>query len=306
VKVDQKAIRVVTLGCSKNVVDSEALLAHLKRADRPLVEDDEDAGTIIINTCGFIEAAKQESIDAIIEAVEQKKRGEVGRVVVMGCLSERFREELRREIPEVDSFFGSNDLPRVLADLGIDYRKELLGERFLTTPSHFAYLKISEGCDRPCSFCAIPLMRGGHRSKPLPEIVHEASLLAAKGVRELIIIAQDTTSYGIDTGGDERLADVLRAVEKVDGLEWIRLMYAYPAKFPEDVLEMFSHSKKLCRYLGYADPAYFRFSPSLDASRYHAARDTRTDRTDPRDAPRHGVANNLDRWVSERNGRRFS
>lgn len=242
-------IHVVTLGCSKNLVDSEALLGQLKLSRAPLTDDVDAAGTIVINTCGFIEAAKQESIDAILEAVERKKRGEVGRVVVMGCLSERFRNELRTEIPDVDSYFGSNDMPAVLADLGVDYRKELVGERLLTTPSHFAYLKISEGCDNPCSFCAIPLMRGGHRTKPMDQVVAEARGLARKGVKELIIIGQDTTYYGLDANGERGLYDLIGRLNEVDGIEWIRLMYAYPAKFPMRLLDAFGDFPKLVRYI---------------------------------------------------------
>ena len=242
-------ITVVTLGCSKNVVDSEALLAQLQGNGIPLAEEVGGGGTVVINTCGFIEAAKQESIDAILEAVEKKKRGEVGRIVVMGCLSERFREDLRREIPDVDAYFGSNELPRVVADLGGDFRRELLGERMLTTPRHFAYLKVSEGCDHPCSFCAIPLMRGGHRTKPMEDVLREAGLLANKGVKELILIGQDTTSYGLDLYGSRRLAALLEALQAIEGPEWIRLMYAYPSKFPLDVLDAFARSPKMCRYL---------------------------------------------------------
>ncbi len=242
-------IHVVTLGCSKNLVDSEALLGQLKLNNAPLTNDVDAAATVVINTCGFIEAAKQESIDAILEAVERKKRGEIGRIVVMGCLSERFRKELRAEIPEVDSYFGSNELPAVLADLGIDYKKELVGERLLTTPSHFAYLKISEGCDNPCSFCAIPLMRGGHRTKPMDAVLSEARQLARKGVKELIIIGQDTTYYGIDASGERNLYDLLGRLNEVDGIEWIRLMYAYPAKFPLRLLDAFHDFPKLVRYI---------------------------------------------------------
>ena len=242
-------IHVVTLGCSKNLVDSEALLGQLKLSNAKLTADVDAAGTVVINTCGFIEAAKQESIDAILEAVERKKRGEIQRVVVMGCLSERFKKELRVEIPDVDSYFGSNDMPAVLADLGIDYRKELVGERLLTTPSHFAYLKISEGCDNPCSFCAIPLMRGGHRTKPMDQVVAEARQLALKGVKELIVIGQDTTYYGLDAGGERTLYDLMQRLQDIEGIEWIRLMYAYPAKFPMRLLDAFGDFPKLVRYI---------------------------------------------------------
>ena len=248
VAAGSQKISVVTLGCSKNVVDSEALLAQLNTRRVRLVGVDE-AETVVINTCGFIEAAKQESIDAIVEAVEKKKRGEIRRIVVMGCLSERFRKELAAEIPDVDSYFGSDQIPEVLAALGVDYRRELVGERLLTTPSHFAFLKISEGCDNPCSFCAIPLMRGLHRSKPEKEVLREAALLARKGVKELIVIGQDTTSYGLDLRGERRLAALLGELQAIDGVEWIRLMYAYPARFPPDLLEAFAAYPKLCRYL---------------------------------------------------------
>lgn len=246
---EQSKINVVTLGCPKNLVDSEYLLGQLKHTNVQLVARADDADTVIINTCGFIKDAKQESIDAILEAVGKKNRGELKKIVVMGCLSERFKKDLAAEIPEVDSFFGTNQLRDVLKNLGVDYKSKLLGERFLTTPSHFAYIKISEGCDNPCSFCAIPLMRGQHRSKPIDEVVHEARLLAEKGVKELIIIAQDTTYYGMDLYGKRQLAKLLGELHDIDGIEWIRLMYAYPAKFPLDVLEAFHKYPKLCRYI---------------------------------------------------------
>jgi ribosomal protein S12 methylthiotransferase len=242
-------VNVVTLGCPKNIVDSEFLLGQLNHADVQLVNDADEADTIVINTCGFIQDAKQESIDAILEAVEKKKQGIVKKIVVMGCLSERFKNELAAEIPEVDSFFGTNQLIGVLGSLGINYKTDLLGERLLTTPSHYAYLKISEGCDNPCSFCAIPLMRGQHRSKPIDELVIEAHLLAEKGVKELIIIAQDTTYYGLDLYGKRQLATLLGKLNDIDSIEWIRLMYAYPAKFPLDVIEAFQKHTKLCRYI---------------------------------------------------------
>jgi ribosomal protein S12 methylthiotransferase len=242
-------IAVVTLGCPKNLVDSELLLGQLKHSPVQLVKSAEEADTIVINTCGFIQDAKRESIDAILEAVKKKNRGDVKKVVVMGCLSERFQNELAVEIPEVDAFFGTNQLRNVLHALSVEQRDDLLGERLLTTPSHFAYLKISEGCDNPCSFCAIPLMRGQHRSKPMDELVHETRLLADKGVKELIIIAQDTTSYGLDLSGTRQLAKLLGKLNAIEGIEWIRLMYAYPAKFPSDILHAFQNYKKLCRYI---------------------------------------------------------
>ena len=242
-------INVVTLGCPKNLVDTEYLLGQLKNSSIQLVASADEADTVIINTCGFIKDAKQESLDAILEAVEKKKRGTLKKIVVMGCLSERFRRELAADIPEVDSFYGTNQLTAVLKDIGVDYKSELLGERFLTTPVHYAYLKISEGCDNPCSFCAIPLMRGKHRSRPIEEIMIEARMLAENGVKELIVIAQDTTYFGLDLYGERRLAKLLGELNSVDGIEWIRLMYAYPAKFPLDVIEAFQKFPKLCRYI---------------------------------------------------------
>ncbi|MGD1043885.1 MAG: 30S ribosomal protein S12 methylthiotransferase RimO [Bacteroidota bacterium] len=246
---EKSKINVVTLGCPKNIVDSEYLLGQLKHSNIQLVANADDADTVVINTCGFIKDAKRESIDAIMEAVGKKNRGELKKIVVMGCLAERFKKELAAEIPEVDSYFGTNQLRDVLKDLDVDYKSELLGERFLTTPNHFAYLKISEGCDNPCSFCAIPLMRGQHRSKPIGEVVHEARLLAEKGVKELIVIAQDTTYYGLDLYGERRLAKLLGELNDIDEIKWIRLMYAYPAKFPSDVIEAFQKFPKLCRYI---------------------------------------------------------
>lgn len=242
-------ISVVTLGCSKNVVDSEVLLGQLRLNNASVVGDVDDAEIAVINTCGFIEAAKQESIDAIMEAVRKKNKGQLKKIIVMGCLSERFAKELSIEIPEVDAFFGSNQLKDVATELGIDYKQELLGERQLTTPSHFAYLKISEGCDNPCSFCAIPLMRGLHRTKPFEQVIEEARLLAAKGVKELIIIGQDTTYYGLDLYGQHRLDALLTEISSIEGIEWIRLMYAYPAKFPKEILKVYQKHPKLCRYL---------------------------------------------------------
>jgi ribosomal protein S12 methylthiotransferase len=247
-KTSQK-INIVTLGCSKNVVDSEVVMAQLAANNFEIGDDSAEADIALVNTCGFIEAAKQESIDAILQAVEAKKLGRVKKVVVMGCLSERYAEELRREIPEVDTYIGANKMDEVVRVLGGDLKRELLGERLLTTPRHFAYLKISEGCDRPCAFCSIPLMRGGHVSKPMERVVLEARRLAALGVRELILIAQDSTYYGLDLYGKRTLAALLRELEAVDGIEWIRLMYAFPTGFPTDVLEEFGRNRKLCRYL---------------------------------------------------------
>ncbi len=242
-------ISVITLGCSKNIVDSEGLLGQLASNGAHLVEDVDEAEIAVINTCGFIEAAKQESIDAIIEAVERKNNGKLKKVVVMGCLSERYARQLAEEIPDIDALFGSHHLKEVVSELGGDFKQELLGERRLITPSHFAYLKISEGCDHPCSFCAIPLMRGKHRTKPGDDVVNEARRLASKGVKELILIGQDTTYYGLDLCGERRLDALLRTLSAIDGIEWIRLMYAFPTKFPMEILDVYRDSPKLCRYL---------------------------------------------------------
>jgi ribosomal protein S12 methylthiotransferase len=237
------------MGCSKNVVDSESLLGQLKVSGSALTSSVEDADTVVINTCGFIEAAKQESIDAILEAVERKKNGELKKIVVMGCLSDRYKKELMLEIPEVDIFFGSNNIKEVVQELGGDFKKELLGERVISTPNHYAFLKISEGCDNPCSFCSIPIMRGKHRSKPTDEVLRETRFLTSHGVKELIIIAQDSTYYGLDLYGERRLASLLTMLAESKGVEWLRLMYAYPAKFPKDVIDVFRDHPNICRYL---------------------------------------------------------
>jgi ribosomal protein S12 methylthiotransferase len=242
-------INVITLGCPKNLVDSEFLLAQLDHSNARLVDRAEDADTVIINTCGFIQDAKKESIDTIMNAVALKNRGELKRIIVMGCLSARYKEELAAGLGEVDAFFGTDQHRDVLRILGIDYKSELLGERRLTTPSHYAYLKISEGCDNPCSFCAIPLIRGRHRSRPIKELIHEAQLLAEKGVKEIIIVAQDTTYFGLDIYGERQLPELLGQLSGIDGIEWIRLMYTYPAKFPYGVIEAFQNYPKICRYL---------------------------------------------------------
>jgi ribosomal protein S12 methylthiotransferase len=242
-------INVVTMGCSKNLVDSESLLGQLKINRAAVTSNVDEADTVVINTCGFIEAAKQESIDAILEAVERKKKGELKKIVVMGCLSDRYKKELMDEIPEVDVFFGSNNMKDVVEELGGDFKKELLGERVLSTPMHYAFLKISEGCDNPCSFCSIPIMRGKHRSKPKEEVLREAQFLTSHGVKELILIAQDSTYYGLDIYGERRLPDLLRMLAETPRVEWLRLMYAYPAKFPLEVLDVFRDHPKICRYL---------------------------------------------------------
>jgi ribosomal protein S12 methylthiotransferase len=242
-------INVVTMGCSKNLVDSESLLGQLKINRAALTSNVDEADTVVINTCGFIEAAKQESIDAILEAVERKKKGELKKIVVMGCLSDRYKKELMDEIPEVDVFFGSNNMKDVVEELGGDFKKELLGERVISTPMHYAFLKISEGCDNPCSFCSIPIMRGKHRSKPKEEVLRETQFLTSHGVKELILIAQDSTYYGLDIYGERRLPDLLRMLAETPRVEWLRLMYAYPAKFPLEVLDVFRDHPKICRYL---------------------------------------------------------
>lgn len=245
-------INVITLGCSKNRVDSEVLLTQLAAAGVQATHEDDatQAGTVVINTCGFIDNAKEESVNTILDWVSAKQAGVVDRVIVTGCLSERYRQDLQSEIPEVDAWFGTQqDLPNLLEALGANYRHELLGERQTTTDAHYAYLKISEGCDRPCAFCAIPLMRGGHRSRTIESLVDEARFLAARGVRELLLIAQDSTYYGLDLYGERRLAELLRALAQIDGLRWIRLHYAFPSGFPTDILPVMAQEPKIARYL---------------------------------------------------------
>ncbi len=243
----KKRINVVTLGCSKNIYDSEVLMGQLQASGKEVVHE-EQGEVVVINTCGFIDNAKQESIDTILHFAELKKAGKIEKVYVTGCLSERYKPELEAEIPEIDSWFGTRDLPRLLKTLGADYKQELVGQRLLTTPAHYAYLKISEGCDRPCSFCAIPLMRGSHTSTPIEDLVLQARKLAAKGVRELILIAQDLTYYGLDLYKRRELASLLNALVQVDGIEWIRLHYLFPTGFPEDVLEVIRQEPKICNY----------------------------------------------------------
>lgn len=244
-------INVVTLGCSKNLYDSEVLMGQLKANDKEVVHEDEeeDGNIVVINTCGFIGKAKEESVDAILHHVNRKEAGEIDKVFVTGCLSERYKPDLEKEISEVDQYFGTHDLPQLLKALEADYKHELVGERLTTTPKHYAYLKISEGCDRPCSFCAIPLMRGGHVSKPIEELTKEAENLASEGVRELILIAQDLTYYGLDIYKRRALADLLRELAKVVGIKWIRLHYAYPTGFPLDVLDVMREEPKVCNYI---------------------------------------------------------
>ena len=241
-------INVVTLGCSKNIYDSEVLMGQLKASNKEVVHE-QQGNIVVVNTCGFIDNAKEESINTILNFAEQKEQGLIDKLFVTGCLSERYKPELEAEIPNVDNYFGTTDLPLLLKALGADYRHELLGERLTTTPKNYAYLKISEGCDRPCSFCAIPLMRGTHRSKPIEELVKEATGLAKKGVKELIIIAQDSTYYGLDLYKKRRLADLLKALAQVEGIVWIRLHYAFPTGFPEDVLDVIATEPKVCSYI---------------------------------------------------------
>lgn len=241
-------INVVTLGCSKNVYDSEVLMGQLKASGKEVVHEDE-GNIVVINTCGFINNAKEESVNTILEYVQKKEEGTVDKVFVTGCLSERYKPDLEKEIPDVDQYFGTSDLPVLLKALGADYKHELVGERLTTTPKNYAYLKIAEGCDRPCSFCAIPLMRGKHRSTPIEDLVEEAGKLAEKGVKELILIAQDLTYYGLDLYKKRNLAELLRELVKVDGIEWIRLHYAFPTGFPMDVLEVMKEEPKVCNYL---------------------------------------------------------
>ncbi|MCL5246990.1 30S ribosomal protein S12 methylthiotransferase RimO [Cellulophaga sp. 20_2_10] len=241
-------INVVTLGCSKNVYDSEVLMGQLK-ANGKEVAHEEEGNIVVINTCGFIDNAKEESVNTILDFVQKKEAGEVDKVFVTGCLSERYKPDLLKEIPNVDEYFGTSQLPSLLKALGADYKHELIGERVTTTPKNYAYLKIAEGCDRPCSFCAIPLMRGKHKSTPIEDLVTESEKLAAKGVKELILIAQDLTYYGLDLYKKRNLAELLESLVKVEGIEWIRLHYAFPTGFPMDVLDLMNKEPKICNYL---------------------------------------------------------
>lgn len=241
-------INVVTLGCSKNVYDSEVLMGQLRANNKEVVHE-EEGNIVVINTCGFIANAKEESVNTILEYVQKKEDGIVDKVFVTGCLSERYKPDLQKEIPSVDQYFGTTELPGLLKALGADYKHELIGERLTTTPKNYAYLKIAEGCDRPCSFCAIPIMRGKHRSTPIDDLVKEAENLAANGVKELILIAQDLTYYGLDLYKKRNLAELLQALVKVEGIEWIRLHYAFPTGFPMDVLDVMREEPKICNYI---------------------------------------------------------
>ena len=245
---DNNKINVITLGCSKNTYDSEVLMGQLRSNNKNVVHE-EDGNIVVINTCGFIDNAKQQSIDTILENVKKKNEGLIDKVFVTGCLSERYKPDLKKEIPDVDEYFGTTEMPSLLKHLGADYKHELIGERLLTTPKNYAYLKISEGCDRPCSFCAIPLMRGKHKSTPIEDLVKEAKILAEKGIKELILIAQDSTYYGIDLYGERNLSKLLKELVKVEGIEWIRLHYAFPNGFPLDVLEVINSEPKICNYI---------------------------------------------------------
>ncbi len=250
--IQKPKVNVITLGCSKNVYDSEVLMGQLKAGQLDVAHESAELGAndiVVINTCGFIDNAKQESIDTILQYSELKEQGKIGKVIVTGCLSERYKPELTAEISNVDAYFGTNDLPELLAEIGVNYKHELIGERLLTTPSHFAYFKIAEGCNRPCSFCAIPLMRGQHVSKSMDDLVKEAKMLAKNGTKELILIAQDLTYYGLDLYNERKLADLLRKLSDVNGIEWIRLQYAYPSGFPMEILDVMKERENICNYL---------------------------------------------------------
>src|ERR1700710_2441820 len=251
-KTSKPRVNVVTLGCSKNIYDSEILMGQLKGNNFNVVHEDDKVRNddiIVINTCGFIDNAKQESIDTILQYSELKDQGKVGKVIVTGCLSERYKPELEVEITNIDAYFGTNDLQNLLSSVGANYKHELIGERLLTTPSHFAYFKIAEGCNRPCSFCAIPLMRGKHVTSPIEDLVKEAQKLAKNGTKELILIAQDLTYYGLDLYGKRNLDELLRRISDVNGIEWIRLQYAYPSGFPMEILDVMNERNNICKYM---------------------------------------------------------
>jgi ribosomal protein S12 methylthiotransferase len=249
--LNPRKVNVITLGCSKNIFDSEIMMAQLQANNFEVGHetDDDDAGVVIVNTCGFIDNAKEESINTILQFADAKTKGLVDKLYVTGCLSQRYAGDLKAEIPEVDAWFGTRDLALLLKAMKADYRKELVGERLLTTPAHYAYFKIAEGCDRPCSFCAIPLMRGKHLSTPMDQLVENAQSLAAQGVKELILIAQDLTYYGLDLYKKRNLAELLTKLSEIEGIEWIRLHYAFPAGFPEDILDVIAENPKVCHYL---------------------------------------------------------
>jgi ribosomal protein S12 methylthiotransferase len=251
-KGNQKTkVNIVTLGCSKNLVDSEVMMTQLRGngIDTTHEAKNDDSNVVIINTCGFIDNAKQESVDTILRYVDAKEEGLVEKIYVSGCLSQRYKDDLEKEIPQVDAFFGTRDLPNILKKFKADYKHELLGDRITTTNNHFSYLKIAEGCDRPCSFCAIPLMRGGHVSRPIEELVTEAKNLAKNGTKELLLIAQDSTYYGLDLYKKRTLADLMKNLSDVEGIDWIRLHYAFPTGFPMDVLDVINERDNICNYL---------------------------------------------------------
>ena len=244
-------VQVITLGCSKNLVDSENLITQLEASDYQVTHDkhDPEANVVVINTCGFIDLAKEESINTILQYADVKKEGDIEKLYVTGCLSERYKKDLEKDIPEVDAYFGTVELPSLLAQFNVDYKHELVGERTITTPAHYAYLKISEGCNRTCSFCAIPLMRGKHISQPIEQLVKQAKNFAKHGVKEIMLIAQELTYYGLDLYKKRALSELLDALCEVDGIEWIRLHYAYPSKFPEEIFEVMARQPKVCNYL---------------------------------------------------------
>jgi ribosomal protein S12 methylthiotransferase len=265
-KLHRDKVNVITLGCSKNMVDSEVLMGQLQANDFDVAHDSSDpANIVIINTCGFIDKAKEESINTILTYAGEKAEGRLEKLYVTGCLSQRYREELEAEIPEVDAFFGTLELPALLEKLEANYQHELIGERLLMTPQHYAYLKISEGCNRTCSFCAIPLMRGGHVSRSIEDLVKEAHSLAKRGVKEIMLIAQELTYYGLDIYKRRALSELLEALSEVEGIEWIRLHYAYPSKFPVDVLHTMAKLPKVCKYLDM--PLQHISNPILQAMR---------------------------------------
>ncbi len=247
----KKRVNVVTMGCSKNLVDSEVLLNQLERGDFEVVHDSDETGfdAVFVNTCGFIHDAKQESIDMILDYVEARKRGEIGKLFVMGCLSERYRKELEQEIPEVDRYFGKFDLKAMVDELKVTFKPEYIYERKITTPSHYAYLKVAEGCNRSCAFCAIPMMTGSHKSRTVESLVQEAKYLARKGVKEILLISQELSSYGIDLYGRNFLPELIARISEIEGIEWIRLHYLYPTKFPYEILPVMRDNPKVCRYL---------------------------------------------------------
>lgn len=249
--MEKKRVNVVTMGCSKNLVDSEVLLSQLERGKFEVIHDSSDTGfdAVFVNTCGFIHDAKQESIDMILDYVEAKKRGDIGKLYVMGCLSERYQKDLEQEIPEVDRYFGKFDLKAMVDELKVTYQPEYIYERKITTPTHFAYLKIAEGCNRSCAFCAIPMMTGRHKSRPIENLVKEARYLAKKGVREILLIAQELSYYGVDIYGKNQLPELIEKIAEIDGIEWIRLHYLYPTKFPYEILPVMRDNPKVCKYL---------------------------------------------------------